>query len=128
MKQLIIGSMALALSLTAAACSDDSSSSDTTSGTATTVVDDTTGGDTGGDVVLGDQQQAVLDKTLAQVEDAGLIADEACMRELIAQLSDEDAALILGIGPGETVKASPDGEAIGQQIVGCLSTEPTATT
>lgn len=129
MKRLIIGSLALALSFTAAACSDDSSSSGSTTGTAATAGDGSAGdGTSASDIVLGEQQQAVLDKTLAQVADAGLVADEACMRELIAQLSDADAALILSIGPGETVTASPDGEAIGQQIINCVSTGVTATT
>ncbi len=127
MKRLIIGSLVLALSFTAVACSDDSSSSGSTTGTATADTDGSAGdGTSASDIVLGDQQQAVLDKTLAQVADAGLVADEACMRELIAQLS--DAALILSIGPGETVTASPDGEAIGQQIINCVSTGATATT
>lgn len=127
MKRLIIGSLVLALSFTAVACSDDSSSSGSTTGTATADTDGSAGdGTSASDIVLGDQQQAVLDKTLAQVADAGLVADEACMRELIAQLS--DAALILSIGPGETVTASPDGEAIGQQIINCVSTGVTATT
>ena len=127
MKRLIIGSLVLALSFTAVACSDDSSSSGSTTGTATADTDGSAGdGTSASDIVLGEQQQAVLDKTLAQVADAGLVADEACMRELIAQLS--DAALILSIGPGETVTASPDGEAIGQQIINCVSTGATATT
>jgi ribosomal protein L12E/L44/L45/RPP1/RPP2 len=70
----------------------------------------------------------VLDQTLGQVSAAGLVADEACMSALIAGLTDEDADLILAAGPTDTVTASPEGEAIGQQLVNCVSDPTTATT
>jgi hypothetical protein len=126
MNKVIIGAIAVALSFGAAACSSSKSSSPTaaTDAVATTSAG-TTGGSTAGSsgsaAPLNTRQAAVLARTETQMTEQGLSYDETCVSNLIAQLSDADADLILAATPPATVTVSPAGEAIGEQLLSCTS-------
>jgi hypothetical protein len=92
---------ALAIGITAAAllmagCGSDSSSDDT--------ADPRT-----------DAAKAVVDAAEAQ----GFILDEACVNDLTAQLSDDDATK-LAAGGGDA-DLSPEGEALGSKVIQCAA-------
>ena len=108
MNKVLIGSVAALLSFGVVACGSDKKAADG---------------------ALGAKQQVVFDKTVGQLKAAGITADEACMKNLIGQLSDADADLIAASAPPDTVTASPAGEAIGKKMQGCLtaSTDTVAT-
>lgn len=139
MNKLIIGSMAAMLSFGAVACSSSSTSSTTTvatSSVATTTADAATStsaaGSTGTSTAapggaagpIGTKQAAVLAKTEAELTKASATFDASCLSNLIAQLTDADADLILSAVPPATVLASPAGEALGAKLGSCV-TAPT---
>ncbi len=139
MNKLIIGSMAAMLSFGAVACSSSSKSSTTTaaaSSVATTTADAASTTSIAGSTVgssaasgapagpIGTKQAAVLAKTEAELTTAKATFDTSCLSNLIAQLTDADADLILSAVPPATVLASPAGEALGAKLGSCV-TAPT---
>lgn len=140
MNKLIIGSMAAMLSFGAVACSSSSKSTTTTvaaSSVATTTAGaastTTIAGATGGTSAapgaaagpIGTKQAAVLAKTEAELTKANATFDASCLSNLIAQLTDADADLILSAVPPATVLTSPAGEALGAKLGSCV-TVPTS--
>ena len=74
---------------------------------------DDDGGSGGGD--QGELADLFLD--FLDEEGNGITVDDGCVRDLIGQLSDEDAAIILEAGvDGDPEGVSAGGEAIGEQI------------
>lgn len=132
MNKFLTGTLALGLLLTTAACGSDDKSSDTT--TAGTTVDSTvnTTADSTADTTTADASDAgtlqaqVLAQTITALTTSGAEFDEACVTEQITQLSDDDAQLILDAGAEGTPTVSPAGEAIGAELLNCV-TQPTAT-
>src|SRR5215217_4688105 len=76
------------------------------------------GGDDGG----GDQD-AAADLFLEQAEQAGVDADDDCVREKADKLSDADAKAIVDAGSDGSPALSPEGEALSLELAGCVSTE-----
>jgi hypothetical protein len=128
MNKIIIGSMAALLSFGAVACGSDKKTSSTSATTASAGTGDSTATSSGSAKPLGTKQAAVLAKTEAQLDAASLTYDKTCVSDLISQLTDADADLIMSAVPPETVTASPAGEAIGQQLLSCVTTPTTDVT
>ncbi len=138
MRKLISATFAITLLFAAASCgSDDNSSSATTGeGVADTTADSTSateGASSGGD--LSETKQALLDQTIAAASAAGITIDRDCFAAVVAQLSDEDAQLILDAGPNGDPTLSAEGEQLGSKATECVdassftvSTDATATT
>lgn len=67
----------------------------------------------------GEDQERVADIFLEFLEEEGngITVDEGCARDLINQLSDEDAKILADAGlDGDTEGVSAEGDAIGEQI------------
>jgi hypothetical protein len=74
-------------------------------------------GDGGSD--LTDDQAAAAASAMDEAEASGIDLDEDCVNEVAAQLSDEDAAKAASAAPGEDAELSPEGEALGLELLGC---------
>ncbi len=68
----------------------------------------------------GDQAKAA-DKLIASGKEAGFELDEACVKDLAGKLSDADAKLIVEAGADDDPTLSAEGEALGNQAIGCVS-------
>jgi hypothetical protein len=77
------------------------------------------GGSGGGDSGLSDDQAAAAQSAIDEAESGGIELDEACVNDVAAQLSDEDAAKAAAAEPGEDAELSPEGEALGLELLGC---------
>lgn len=93
---MAVGALALSATMTMACSSDDSG---------------------GGS----DPQSQVAEQTITQLTDGGATVDEACIRDLAAQLSDDDANAILATDVGDDADVSAEGEELGQKIFDCVS-------
>jgi hypothetical protein len=78
-------------------------------------------GDGGSD--LTDDQAAAAASAIDEAEAGGIELDEACVDEVAAQLSDEDAAKVAASGPGEDAELSPEGEALSLELLSCADDE-----
>jgi hypothetical protein len=74
----------------------------------------------GGDGASGKQGE-VADQLVASASEAGLELDTACVDDIASKLSDDDAQRILDAGPDGDPTLSDEGEALGEQIFGCVS-------
>lgn len=123
----LITAAVVSLTLFATACGD-SESSDTTEAPAASdadaapddteaASDETSAASSGGSL-----QEQVAEQTIELASSAGVTVDEDCIREATAQLSDEDAQMIVdSYTSGQDVTVSPEGEAIGEAMgVECL--------
>jgi hypothetical protein len=81
------------------------------------------GSDGGGGSDLSDAQAAAAANAIEEAEAGGIELDEACVNEVAAQLSDEDAAKAAAAGPGENAELSPEGEALALELLGCADEE-----
>lgn len=72
------------------------------------------GSDGGSD--LSGPQAAAAAATLEQAESGGLALDEGCVKDLASRLSDADAQKIAA---DDDVDLSPEGEALGTELLGC---------
>ena len=70
----------------------------------------------------GDQAKAA-DELIQVMDDRGVSMDKKCVEDLAGQLSDEDAKKIVEAGPDGNPDLSPEGEALGEQIFGCMDTD-----
>ena len=77
------------------------------------------GSDGDGGSGLTDDQAAAASSAIEEAEAGGVELDEDCVNEVAAQLSDEDAAKVVAAGPGEDADLSPEGEALGLELLGC---------
>ena len=78
-------------------------------------------GDGGSD--LTDDQAAAAAAAMDEAEAGGIELDEECVDEVAAQLSDEDAAKAAAAEPGEDAELSPEGEALGLELLGCADND-----
>jgi hypothetical protein len=72
---------------------------------------------------LTDDQEAAAASAIDEAEAGGIELDEDCVNEVAAQLSDDDAAKAAAAGPGENAELSPEGEALGLELLGCADEE-----
>lgn len=115
--------LVVAAALVLGACNDDDSADDVDGTTATTVddatattVDDTIDdGGSGGAV-----QREAAELAIAAAGVQGLELDEECVNEIAAELSDEDAQLIVDAGPDGDPALSAEGEALTTQLLTCV--------
>lgn len=131
----IMSAAVVSLALLATACGDSDSSDTTTAPAATeAATDDTTAAteaaaeDTTADAgeSSGELQAQVADLTIQGATAAGFTLDEDCVRAATAGLSDADAQLIVDAGLDGNVTVSPEGEALGQQMMtDCVIATPT---
>jgi hypothetical protein len=76
------------------------------------------------DDTAGGVQNDAADELVQQMEDEDIDADESCVREAFADMSDEDAQKIVDAGSDETPDLSPEGLAIATQATtSCVSGE-----
>ena len=68
----------------------------------------------------GDQAKAA-DELIQVVDDRDASVDKKCVEDLAGQLSDEDAKKF--VEAHSDAKLSPEGEAIAEQIFGCVDTD-----
>lgn len=54
---------------------------------------------------------------------SGIELDRRCVDEIMAEMSDADARLILDAGPDGDPAISPEGEALGDEIISCIDTD-----
>jgi hypothetical protein len=102
MRNRLIGSIAIA-ALALAACGGDDEGS----------------GDSPQDEVA-DMMLDVLDEELRAEGMDGVEIDEACLREAIGGLSDEDAEAIVDAGPDGDPEVSASASAIGESMFACV--------
>ncbi len=69
----------------------------------------------------GGSQGEVVDQLMASAEDAGLDLDKSCVEDIASKLSDDDAKRIVDAGPDGEPVLSDEGEALGEEILGCVS-------
>jgi hypothetical protein len=82
------------------------------------------GSDGGGDGASGDlggPQAAAAAATIESASSSGLQLDEACVNDLAAQLSDEDAEAI--VSGGDDAEISAEGQALGGELLGCADAD-----
>lgn len=72
-------------------------------------------------------QAQVVTQTLEAAAAQGIVFDQECFINLVAQLSEEDAQLIADAGPDASPEVSPAGQQIGAQVAGCAIEAPTTT-
>ena len=77
------------------------------------------GGDGGGGSASGDQAKAA-DMIVTSMEAEGIDVDSGCIDKLATQLSDEDAKKIVEAGTDGEPELSAEGEALGDEIFGCV--------
>ena len=80
-------------------------------------------GSDGGGSDLTDDQAAAAAAAMDEAEAGGIELDEECVDEVAAQLSDEDAAKAAAAEPGEDAELSPEGEALGLELLGCADND-----
>jgi hypothetical protein len=68
---------------------------------------------------LSDDQSAAAQRAIDQAQAGGIELDEACVNEVAAKLSDDDAAKIVASGPDTTADLSPAGEALSLDLLEC---------
>jgi hypothetical protein len=129
-RKLITATFAITMMIAAASCGSDNNSSSTTTGAPTsegvsgnTTADSTpatSGASAGGD--LSESKQAVVDQTIAAAAATGITIDRDCFVAVVAQLSDEDAQLILEAGPTGDPTLSAAGAKLGSEAVKCVDT------
>lgn len=76
-------------------------------------------GSDGGTEVTGAQADAAA-KVVESAKAGGINLDEDCVKELTAQLSDEDAEKLAASEEG-SAELSPEGEALGDDVLACAS-------
>jgi hypothetical protein len=74
----------------------------------------------GGDDAGSGQQGAVVDKMMQASEDAGIALDRDCVSDLVGELSDADLKLLAEASIEDDVELSPEGEAVGEKMFGCV--------
>jgi hypothetical protein len=79
--------------------------------------------DGGGGSDLSDDQAAAASSAIEEAEAGGIELDEECVNEVAAGLSDEDAAKAAAAEPGEEADLSPEGEALGLELLNCADEE-----
>ncbi|MGE5209723.1 MAG: hypothetical protein ACM3MM_00575, partial [Acidobacteriota bacterium] len=104
MKRTIVISAAIVLGLAACGSDGDSSADPTT---------------IAGAAGLTDEQAAAAQSAIDQAAAGGIELDESCVNEVAAKLSDDDAAKIVAAGPDESADLSPEGEALGLELLSC---------
>jgi hypothetical protein len=65
----------------------------------------------------------VVDQLMESADAAGLVLDRSCVEDIAAQLSDDDSKRIIEAGPDEQPVLSDEGEALGTDLFGCVSTD-----
>lgn len=118
LSMLVVGALALA------ACGDGDAADDAPddaagdpAGTSAGSVDETSGGEAGG--VRGEAARLAIEA--AAVE--GLELDAACVDELAAQLTDDDARALVDAGIDGDPALSAEGEALTAQLLTCVDEE-----
>jgi hypothetical protein len=115
----------LALSFGAASCGSDSDSSAPTAATAATAATpgapstEATPTSAASTTAAGDVRGAIVDYTVDAAAAAGFQLDQACIADLVGQLSDDDAALLaasIDDASGGDPQLSAEGEALGNQV------------
>jgi hypothetical protein len=100
------------------ACDDDDGDAvdtvdETTADTSTDTTEDSDGS-------IGTVQQQAAELAIAAAGVQGLELDEDCVNEIAAELSDEDAQLIVDAGPDGDPALSAEGEALTTQLLTCV--------
>ena len=62
-----------------------------------------------------------VDQLMTSAKDTGLDLDKSCVEDIASKLSDDDAKRIVDAGPDGTPVLSDEGEALGEEILGCVS-------
>lgn len=70
-----------------------------------------------------DSHTEVVDQLMASADAAGLVLDRSCVEDIAARLSDDDSKRIIEAGPDRQPVLSDEGEALGTEIFGCVSTD-----
>ncbi len=65
----------------------------------------------------------VVDQLMASADAAGLVLDRSCVEDIAAKLSDDDSKRIIEAGPDTQPVLSDEGEALGTELFGCVSTD-----
>jgi hypothetical protein len=77
------------------------------------------GGDDGGDSA--DGRDVITGQLMEVIGGDGAEADEDCVRDVVAQLSDEDVEKIVEAGPDGDPDVSAEAEDIGMQLAECVT-------
>jgi hypothetical protein len=71
-------------------------------------------------------QEAVVELLLTASAEEGIILDEACTREVISRLPDDDARALAEADDPNDVSVSTVGEEIGNEVVNCVDSDTLA--
>ena len=77
------------------------------------------GGDDGGDTA--DGRDVITGQLMEVIGTDGAEADEDCVRDVVAQLSDEDVDAIVAAGPDGDPDVSAEAEDIGMKLAECVT-------
>lgn len=77
------------------------------------------GGDDGGDSAAG--RDVITGQLMEVIGTDGAEADEDCVRDVVAQLSDEDVEKIVAAGPDGDPDVSAEAEDIGMKLAECVT-------